>query len=105
MNKKNARDSAIRDSIVVTKTGEILEVYEGEYPEWNAYPVEVARYNPELDELRQLPWHLVGVHRYFQHDRANRRIVRYEDVARKAMMSGKLLMEYEVEQFMSKVDD
>lgn len=100
----NPRNRAVRDSVVVTKAGEIYEVEPGQDNPWIATRIRVSPYDPKMKIA--LPWHLIGVHRYLEHDRSVPPVfLQYDDIATKAMQCGNVIISWEKEMLMSKVDD
>ncbi len=103
----------------MTKGGDILEVEAGQENPWLATKIRTASFDADIQRERyeweeeddtgdklDLPWDLVGVHRYVTHDReVEPVIVHYEDIAKKAMRCGTVLTSWETEMLMSKVDD
>ena len=57
------RSTRVRDSLVISKEGDVYEVYGSSENPWNAYKVKVEEFNPNIVGL-PLPWKKVGVHRY-----------------------------------------
>ena len=60
--KPETDNASLRDSLVVTKDG-IFEVFGTEQSPWEAYPVILEPFRPECGI--DLPWYLVGIHRYY----------------------------------------
>lgn len=57
--KEGSENISIRDSMVVTEDG-IFEVFGTDSDPWNAHPINVLPYKPNIGV--DLPWGLIGVH-------------------------------------------
>ena len=55
------KSSKVRDSLIATKDGRLLEVFGQESDPWKAYEVRVEPFEPNIG--LQLPWSKVGVHK------------------------------------------
>lgn len=114
----------MRDSLVVTNTGELFEVFGKSSEPWKAYRVKVEPFNPNIGVDLDLPWSEVGVHRYFQassiifssiyvtfpirfaeHDYSVVHRLYRADIRCKAMQFGNEIIEWRNEWLQSKYDE
>ncbi len=100
---QQGRSTKVADNHVILTTGEMVKVTKKDGAYFEGYALRISRISPAVGDVN-LPFHMVGLHKYEGVRSSEVRRFKYEDVRGKAMICGNIISEWLPEWFMSKLD-